>query len=231
MLTIIHRSCDDHIRYINPFLSNTIWMASVVHLMRSQLCRPGAVKSAVKSRYEVLHLTYKRCVRFWDMNRTVQQNLETLEEQLEAWQQSKKRCSNEERNSTSSQTCREEQSAQRTSLHYSPVLPVPNTNEITTPIIPTPSPRNGFYATDWQNDIPGDIRNTSTLDMSSVPSADAQFSTDQMIPSATLIDPWFLFGSTQSQGPWIENSRAMDAEVDIDWRYLQLPNELPDALF
>ena len=52
-----------------------------------------------------------------------------------------------------------------------------------------------------------------------------------MIPSATLIDPMFLFGSTQSQGPWIENSRAMDGELDIDWRYLQLPNELSDVLF
>jgi len=231
MLTIIHRSSDDHIRYINPFLSNTIWLASAVHLMRSQLCRSGAVKSAVKSRYEVLHLTYKRCVRFWGMNTAVQQNLETLEEQLEIWQQSKKRCSNQEQNITSSPACREERSAQSASLDYRPVLSVPNTNEINTPINPTQSLSNSFYATDWQTDIPGDIRNTSALDISSVPSADAQFITDQMIPSATLIDPMFLFGSTQSQGPWIENSRAMDEELDIDWRYLQLPNELPDAPF
>lgn len=224
MLTIIHRSCDDHIRYINPFLSNTIWLASAVHLMRSQLCRPGAVKSAVKSRYEVLHLTYKRCVRFWDMHTAVQQNLETLEDQLEAWQQSKKQCRTE-RNHALSSPAGWEHSSQRPDLDYDPTLSVPNTisNDITTPVIPTPPSSSSFYQTDWHAGIPTeDIRNASMVDILSVPSADAHFIADQMIPSATLIDPMFLFGSTQSQGPWIENSRAMDGE--LDWRFLQLPN-------
>ncbi|KAL4994848.1 hypothetical protein BDV10DRAFT_197182 [Aspergillus recurvatus] len=73
ILAIIHRSSDDHIQYIMPFLSSTIWLASAVQLMRSQLCRPGALKS--------------KCVQFWDMHPAVQQSLETLEEQLEACKQ------------------------------------------------------------------------------------------------------------------------------------------------
>lgn len=85
MLTIVHRSCDDHIRYINPFLSNTIWLASAVHLVRSHLCQSGTERSAIKSRFEVMHLTYKKCVEFWDMHTAVQQNLEILQEQLEAY--------------------------------------------------------------------------------------------------------------------------------------------------
>lgn len=226
MLTIIHRSCDDHIRYINPFLSNTIWLASAVHLMRSQLCRPGAIKSAVKSRYEVLHLTYKRCVRFWDMHTAVQQNLETLEEQLEAWQQSKKQaCGSSERNDMSWPACRG-RLTQSPSLDHGPALSA-NSND--TPVIPTPSSSNSFYSTEWQAELSGDARNTSVLDMLSLSSTD-HFITDQMIPSATLIDPMFLFGSTQSQGPWIENSRALDGEPDIDWG-LHLPNELSGVLF
>ncbi|KAJ6114226.1 hypothetical protein N7486_000004 [Penicillium sp. IBT 16267x] len=84
MLTIVHRSCDDHIRYINPFLSNTIWLASAVQLVRSRLCQSEVERSATKSRFEVMHLTYKKCVEFWDMHTAVQQNLEMLEEQLEA---------------------------------------------------------------------------------------------------------------------------------------------------
>lgn len=231
MLTIIHRSCDHHIRYINPFLSNTIWLASAVHLMRSQLCRPGAIKSAVKSRYEVLHLTYKRCVRFWDMHTTVQQNLETLEEQLEAWQQSRKK-RRTERSHASSPPARREHSFQSPNLDD--ILSVPNTNSngMTTTVIPTPPSSNSFNPTNWHAGIPAeDMRNASMVDMLSEPSTDAHFITDQMIPSATLIDPMFLFGSTQSQGPWIENSRAMDGGLDIDWRYLQVPNELSDALF
>lgn len=233
MLTIIHRSCDDHIRYINPFLSNTIWLASAVHLMRSQLCRTGEIKSAIKSRYEVLHLTYKRCVKFWDMHTAVQQNLETLEEQLEAWQQSRRQYQTERRNTLSS-PARRECSPQTPNIDHDTIRPVPDANEnnITPPVIPTPPSSSSFYPNDWHAGIPAeDTRNASMVDMLSVPSTDPQFITDQMIPSATLIDPMFLFGSTQSQGPWIENSRAMDGKFDIDWRYLQLPNELSDVLF
>ncbi|KAK2767559.1 hypothetical protein FQN54_003717 [Arachnomyces sp. PD_36] len=90
MLTIVSRSCDDHVRYINPFLSNTIWLGSAVHLVRSQFCRPGMNKSVIKSRFEVMNLSYKKCVDFWDMHTAVQKNLESLEEQLEACQRGDK---------------------------------------------------------------------------------------------------------------------------------------------
>ena len=203
--------------------------------MRSQLCRTGEIKSAVKSRYEVLHLTYKKCVKFWDMHAAVQQNLETLEEQLEAWQQSRRQCQTKRRNNLSS-PARRECSPQSPALDHNAAIPVPSANanetDTITPIIPSPPSSSSFYPNDWHAGIPADdTRNTSMVDMLSVPSTDPQFITDQMIPSATLIDPMFLFGSTQSQGPWIENSRAMDGEFDIDWSCLQLPNEFSNVLF
>ena len=62
-----------------------------------------------------------------------------------------------------------------------------------------------------------------------VPSMDANTiaNANQATPSATLIDPMFLIGTTQSQVPWIENSRAMDVGPDIDW----MPNDLQDIFF
>ena len=221
MLTIIHRSCDDHIKYINPFLSNTIWLASAVHLMRSQLCQPGTTKSVVKSRYEVLHLTYKKCVSFWDMQTAVQQNLETLEKQLEAWQQSNKR--------QTSRTSSPKRLSQNTATQNMPTSSLPNAEDMnnTTSIIPTPPSSHGFYTTDWQTEIP---RGDSMLDsLRLVPSMDANTiaNANQATPSATLIDPMFLIGTTQTQVPWIENSRAMDVGPDIDW----MPNDLQDILF
>ncbi|KAL3455173.1 hypothetical protein BJX64DRAFT_295293 [Aspergillus heterothallicus] len=90
ILGMINRSSDDHLQSISPCLLSTIRLASAVQLMRSQLCRPGAVQSVIKSRYEVLNLTYKRCCRFWDMHAAVQQNLETLKEQLEACKQAER---------------------------------------------------------------------------------------------------------------------------------------------
>ncbi|CBF76215.1 fungal specific transcription factor domain-containing protein [Aspergillus nidulans FGSC A4] len=49
ILTIIQRSSADHIQYTMPFLSSTIWLASAVQLMRSQLCRPGTLKNVSAS--------------------------------------------------------------------------------------------------------------------------------------------------------------------------------------
>ncbi|KND93288.1 hypothetical protein TOPH_02354, partial [Tolypocladium ophioglossoides CBS 100239] len=90
ILTIVNRSCDDHIQYINPFLSYTIWLASAVQLVHRGFTRPGTSRCLVKSKFDVLHLTYKRCVEFWDIKAAVQQNLKTLEAQLETCQTTSK---------------------------------------------------------------------------------------------------------------------------------------------
>lgn len=231
MLGIIYRSCDEHICYINPFLSNTIWLASAVQLMRSQLCRPGAVKSAIKSRYEVLHLTYKRCVRFWGVTTAVQQNLETLEKQLEAWQQLKKH-DNNTRGNTPLPACRGERSIQTRNIDHGTDLSSPNanSNDIEPPVILTPPSSNTLYPPDWESGLIGDTQNVAIPDTVSFPSED-HLIIDQMTPSATLIDPMFLFGSTLSQGPWIEDNRAANGELDLDWSFLQVPNTSSDVLF
>jgi hypothetical protein len=86
ILRIVNQSCEEHIRYINPFLSSTIWLASAVQLVRKHLSRTPAEKSLIKSRFDVLYLTHKRCVQFWDTQTALQQNLESLEVQLETQQ-------------------------------------------------------------------------------------------------------------------------------------------------
>ncbi|KAJ5540264.1 hypothetical protein N7513_008596 [Penicillium frequentans] len=86
ILRIVNQSCEEHIRYINPFLSSTIWLASAVQLVRKHLSRTPSNRSLIKSRFDVLYLTYKRCIQFWDTQTALQQNLESLEVQLEAQQ-------------------------------------------------------------------------------------------------------------------------------------------------
>lgn len=83
ILRIVHRSSDDHIRHINAFLASTIWLASAVQLVRKEFGPPGTNRSLIKSRFEVLNMTYKKCVSFWDIQTAMQQNLETIESQLE----------------------------------------------------------------------------------------------------------------------------------------------------
>ncbi|POR38189.1 Uncharacterized protein TPAR_01620 [Tolypocladium paradoxum] len=84
ILSIVNRSCEEHIQHINPFLLSTIWLASAVQLVRKYLDRSVTNTSLIKSRFDVLYLTYKRCVSFWDAKTALQQNLETLEVQLES---------------------------------------------------------------------------------------------------------------------------------------------------
>lgn len=83
ILKIIRSSSDDHIQWINNFLSSTIWLASAVQLVHKEFGPPGTNISLVKSKFEVLNMTYKKCVSFWDIQTAMQRNLETLESQLE----------------------------------------------------------------------------------------------------------------------------------------------------
>jgi hypothetical protein len=83
ILRIVHRSSEDHIQHINAFLASTIWLASAVQLVRKKFGPSETNQSLVKSKFEVLHMTYKKCVSFWGIQTAMQENLETLEAQLE----------------------------------------------------------------------------------------------------------------------------------------------------
>lgn len=84
ILKIVDQSCEEHIKHINPFLSSTIWLAAAVQLVRKHFARDPSNSSLIRSRFDILYLTYKRCVHFWDTQTALQRNLESLEEQLEA---------------------------------------------------------------------------------------------------------------------------------------------------
>ncbi|KAF5563766.1 fungal specific transcription factor [Fusarium phyllophilum] len=83
VLSIVNRSCEDHIRHINPFLASTIWLAAAVQMVRKQFGGPSTYNSLIKARFDVLYLTCKQCVSFWGIQTAMQQNLETIEAQVE----------------------------------------------------------------------------------------------------------------------------------------------------
>ena len=82
ILSIVHRSSNDHIQHINAFLASTIWLASAVQLVRKEFGPLGTNRSLVKSKFEVLNMTCKSWISFWGIQAAMQQNLETLEAQL-----------------------------------------------------------------------------------------------------------------------------------------------------
>ncbi|KAF4336780.1 fungal specific transcription factor factor [Fusarium beomiforme] len=83
IFTIVNRSSEDHIKHINPFLLSTIWLASAVQLVHEHYGFSKPSTNLVKSRFDVLYLTYKRCVSFWDSKTAMGQNLEMIERTLE----------------------------------------------------------------------------------------------------------------------------------------------------
>ncbi|KAF3764084.1 hypothetical protein M406DRAFT_259842 [Cryphonectria parasitica EP155] len=84
VLTIVNRSCENHVQYINPFLSSTIWLAAAVQLVRKQLEGPGTKTALIKTRFDLLYLTYTQFASFWGAKTSMQQDLESLEVQLES---------------------------------------------------------------------------------------------------------------------------------------------------
>jgi len=110
ILTIVHRSCDKHIQWINPFLASTIWLAAAVQLVRKEFGPSGTNRDLVKSKFDVLYITYQKCVSFWDIQTALQQNLESLEAQLQTFHKEDKRPDEARRKSVDRREPREKES-------------------------------------------------------------------------------------------------------------------------
>jgi hypothetical protein len=83
VLMIVTRSTDDHIKYINFFLSSTIWLAAAVQLVYKFFAPLGTNTRLTESKSEVLRLNYTQFVEYWRTSVSLQKNLESLENALE----------------------------------------------------------------------------------------------------------------------------------------------------
>jgi hypothetical protein len=85
ILSIVTRSCDDHVRFINPFLSSTIWLAAAVQIFRQQFNQGESHRTLIRSKFEVLHMAYKQSASCWKIYTAMEQNLAFLALQLEKY--------------------------------------------------------------------------------------------------------------------------------------------------
>jgi hypothetical protein len=92
ILSIVTRSCDDHIRFINPFLSSTIWLAAAVQVFRQEFDQGETQRAFMRSKFEVLYMVYTQCVSWWKTHTAMEQNLEFLATQLERYREAKDSC-------------------------------------------------------------------------------------------------------------------------------------------
>jgi hypothetical protein len=75
IVSLVSRSYEEHYRFVNPFLANTIWLAGAVQLLYRELASlDKSHKALANSKLEVLSMTYNRFVTYWDMSSTLQKN-------------------------------------------------------------------------------------------------------------------------------------------------------------
>lgn len=87
IVSMIRKCFGEHYQYLNPFLSNTMWLAAAVQLLYRELAPPGSTdKNLVDSNFEVLRMTHNRFVSYGGMSATLQQNLAVVEHELEILQ-------------------------------------------------------------------------------------------------------------------------------------------------
>ncbi|KAM0219270.1 hypothetical protein ACHAQD_006486 [Fusarium lateritium] len=85
--TLVRRSYEDHYKYVNPYLVNTIWLAGAVQLFHKLLVpSTTAGQELINSNFQVLNTTHKRFSQYWNTSKTLQNNLEVVESELEAFE-------------------------------------------------------------------------------------------------------------------------------------------------
>jgi hypothetical protein len=84
IVSLIGRSHEDHYKYVNPFLANTLWLAGAVQVLYRELAPlSSSDKGLTNSKFELLSMTYNKFVSYWNMSTTLQKNLEVVESEVE----------------------------------------------------------------------------------------------------------------------------------------------------
>ncbi|OQU97045.1 Fungal specific transcription factor domain-containing protein [Cladophialophora immunda] len=81
---LLNRCSSTHVRYVNPFLATTIWLAATVQLLNKKFGPPpSGSRDLADAKFNALRLTYKQFVRFWNTPVGLLQILDSLEERFD----------------------------------------------------------------------------------------------------------------------------------------------------
>jgi hypothetical protein len=82
ILHIIRNSSVDHIQYVNPFVSCTIWIAAAVLVVQKVFSSSGPETGLNESKIDLLRSNFNQYLRFWDTSPGLQTKLDTIEKKL-----------------------------------------------------------------------------------------------------------------------------------------------------
>ncbi|KAH8882412.1 hypothetical protein GQ53DRAFT_733920 [Thozetella sp. PMI_491] len=79
IVTIARNSAPDHCKYVNPFLTNTVWFAAAAQVACRVFGPTSRNKQLVESNYELLALVIDRFIAFWDIMGMLKRRLSRVE--------------------------------------------------------------------------------------------------------------------------------------------------------
>ncbi|KAI1617879.1 fungal-specific transcription factor domain-containing protein [Exophiala viscosa] len=83
IVMLLNRCTSTHVRYVNPFLATTIWLAATVQLLNKKFGPSGGNRDLAEAKFNTLRLTYKQFVRFWNTPAGLLHSLDSLEEKFD----------------------------------------------------------------------------------------------------------------------------------------------------
>ncbi|OAL27051.1 hypothetical protein AYO20_09859 [Fonsecaea nubica] len=83
IVLLLNRCSSTHVRYVNPFLATSIWLAATVQLLNKKFGPSGGNRELAEARYNVLRLTYKQFIKFWGSPIGLLQTLDSLEDRFD----------------------------------------------------------------------------------------------------------------------------------------------------
>jgi hypothetical protein len=83
IVNIVRNSSPKHVRYVNPFLSSTIWLAAAAQIVSRKIGPHLVNRRVAESNFDLLQMNLDAYVSFWGVSSTLQQKLNVLAAKLE----------------------------------------------------------------------------------------------------------------------------------------------------
>ena len=83
IVTIVRNSSPKHVRYVNPFLSSTIWLAAAAQIISRKIGPHIVNRRVAESNLDLLQMNLDAYVSFWGVPSTLQQKLKVLNARLD----------------------------------------------------------------------------------------------------------------------------------------------------
>lgn len=83
IVKVVRNSSQEHVRYVNPFLANTIWLAAAAQVVARLFGPPSIDRRLAASNFDVLRGTLNLYVSFWGICGELKTKLDNLEYKLD----------------------------------------------------------------------------------------------------------------------------------------------------